>query len=100
MQQLDPNKDTTTRFFKVISEDVDDLLDNTSSVADVEHWIGERLVYAKNPKAKNKNLAKDPHVNVSGTASQNYESINVDLVDTESIEDSKSNSIVKKEYNF
>ena len=37
----------TTRFFKAISEDVDDLLDNTSSVADVECWIEKRLIYAK-----------------------------------------------------
>ena len=55
----------TTKFLKAISEDVDDLLDNTSSVADVECWIDERLVYAKNPKAKNKTLTKDPHVNTS-----------------------------------
>ena len=76
----------TTRFFKAISEDVDDLLDNTSSVADVECWIEERLIYAKKPKAKNENLTKDPHVNISSnTRSQNYvnpvdyESINADL---------------------
>ena len=43
-------------------------------------------------------MTKDPCVNVSGTASQNYKSINVDLdltqdsVDTESIEESNSNS--------
>ena len=60
VQQLDPNKDMTTRFLKAISEDVDDLLDNTSSVTDVEQWIEERLMYAKTPKDKNKNLTKDP----------------------------------------
>ena len=47
----------TERFFKAV-EDVDDLLDNTSSVADLECWIEERLVNAKNPKAKNENLTK------------------------------------------
>ena len=105
MQQLDPNKDMTTRFFKAISEDVDDLLDNTSSVADVECWIEERLKYAKNPKAKNKNLTKDPHVTVSSIGSQNYESINVDLdltqesVDTEYIEEN-SNSDNEEELQF
>ena len=66
----------TTKFLKAISEDVDDLLDNTSSVADVKCWLVERLMYAKNPKTKT--LTKDPYVNISNTSSQNYESINVD----------------------
>ena len=63
---------------KAISEDVDVLLDNTSSVVDVACWIAERLIYAKNPKAKA--LTKDPHVNVNSTSSQNMIQ---DSVDTE-----------------
>ena len=44
----------TTRFLKAISEDVDDFLDNTSSVADVKCWIEERLMYAKTQMLKTK----------------------------------------------
>ena len=88
--QLDLNKDMTTRFIKTVSGDVDDLFDNTSTVAEVVCWMVKRLRYARTPEAED--LAKDPHVNISSTASQNYESINVDLVDTKSIEESKSNS--------
>ena len=69
VQQLGPNKDTTTRFLKTISEDVDDLLNNTSSVADVKCCIAKRLMYAKNLKAKT--LTKDPHVKIDNTSSQN-----------------------------
>ena len=38
----------------------------------------KKTYICKNPKAKYENLAKDPHVNVSGIAAQNYESINID----------------------
>ena len=86
----------TVRFFKSFSEDVDDLLGNTSSVANVECWIEERLIYAKYPKAKNENLTKNPHVNMSSnTGSQNYinpvdyESINADLDLTQESVDTK-----------
>ena len=51
---------------KDFSKDVDNLFDNACSVADVKCWIVERLMYAKNPKAKT--LTKDPHVNVSNTS--------------------------------
>ena len=50
---------------KAVSGDVDDLFDNACSVADVNHWIAERPMYAKNLKAKT--LTKDSHVNVSNT---------------------------------
>ena len=102
VQQLDPNKEMKLKFLKAISEDVDDLLDNTSSVADVEYWIEERLVNAKNPKAKNKNLTKDPHVNTNDISLQNYpnpidyesvyEGTNLtqESVDTKYIEESNS----------
>ena len=94
----------TKKFLKAISKDVDDLLDNSSSVANVGHWREERLVYAKNPKAKNENLTEDPHVNTSDISSQNYansidyKSVNEDTrftqesVDTEYIEESNSDS--------
>ena len=39
MQQLDPKKVTIKRFMKAVSEDVDDLFDNTGSVADVRCWL-------------------------------------------------------------
>ena len=95
----------TTRFFRATFEDVDHLLDNTSSVTDVECWVVERFMYAKTPKAENENLTKDPHVNISSNTSLqnyvnpvNYESTNAGLeltqeaVDTEIIEESDSNS--------
>ena len=37
---------------KAVSEDVDDLFDNACSVADVNQWIAERLMYAKCQKTK------------------------------------------------
>ena len=54
---------------KAVSEDVDDLFDNACSVADVNHWIAERLMYAKCQKTKT--WTKDPLVNVSNADSQN-----------------------------
>ena len=73
----------TTRFIKAVSEGVDDLLDITCSVVEVTHWIVERLMYAKTPKAEN--LAKEPYNNIKNTSSQNYVDTDLtqDLVDTE-----------------
>ena len=73
------------------------------SEANIDYLIEERIKYAQSQKAENKILAKDPNVNVSSTASQNYESINVDTelthesVDNEYIEESNSNSDSEKE---
>ena len=67
---------------KAVSEDVDDLFDNACSVADVNHWIAERLMYAKCQKTKT--WTKDPLVNVSNPDSQknvnpvNYKPIDFD----------------------
>ena len=43
---------------KAVSEDVDDLFDNACSVADLNHWIAERLMYANFQKTKT--WTKDP----------------------------------------
>ena len=56
---------------KAVSEDVDDLFDNACSVADVNHWIAGRLMYAKCQKTKT--WTKDPLVNVSNAVSQSNE---------------------------
>ena len=91
----------TTRFINAVSGDVDDLLDNTCSVAEVTHWIVERLRYARTPKVEN--LMQEPHVNVSNTSSQNYvnpvnyestnegTSLTQESVDTEFIEEKVDN---------
>ena len=65
---------------EAVSENIDDLFDNACSVADVDHWIAERLMYAKSLKAKT--LMKDPHVNVSNTGFQN----NVNPVNCEPVD--------------
>ena len=62
---------------------------NIHSEADADYLIEERMKYAQSQKAENEDLTKDPPVNISNTSSQNYESINVDSVDTESIKDSQ-----------
>ena len=56
---------------KAVSEDVDDLFDDACSVADVNCWIAERLMYAKCQKTKT--LTKHLHVNVNNTDSQSNE---------------------------
>ena len=67
---------------KAFSEDVDDLFDNACSMADVNHWIAERLMYAKCQKTKH--WTKYPLVNVSNADLQNninpvnYEPIDFD----------------------
>ena len=74
MQQLDPMKVTIKRFMKAVSEDVDDLFDNTCSAADVRCWLAKKYMYVKCQKAETENLTKDPHVNItSNTSSHNYE---------------------------
>ena len=87
VQQLDRNKDMTTRFIKAVSADVDDVLDNTCSVAEVTCWIVERLRYARTLKAEN--LTKEPSDNINNTSSQNYvdPDLTQDSVDTEFVEE-------------
>ena len=83
---------------KAVSEDVDDLFDKTCSAADVRCWLAKKYMYVKCQKAENENWTEEPHINISGTASQNYESINAGLevteesVYTEIIEDNDSDS--------
>ena len=88
-----------TKFIKAVSEDIDDLFDNTCSLAEVRCWLEKKYMQVKNQKAENENSTEDPHVNVtSNTSPQNYESMNTGLevtqeaVDTEIIEVSNSDS--------
>ena len=89
MQQLNPKKVMIIIFMKAVSEDVDDLFDNTCSAADVRCWLVKKYMYAKSQKAKNKNLTKDPHVNVNNASSQN---LIQESVDTEFTKESNSDS--------
>ena len=84
---------------KSVSEDIDDLFDNTHSAVDVRCWLAKKYMHVKSHKAENENSTEDPHVNVTSNGSpQNYESMNAGLevaqevVDTEIIEVSNSDS--------
>ena len=78
---MSQEKEMPIGFMLAFSENPDKILDNIHSPADVDHLITERIEYAKSQKVENENLAKEPHVNVSITSSQNY----VNPVDYESI---------------
>ena len=65
------------RFILAFSENPDKILDSIHSPADVDHLIAKRIECGRSQKVKNLKT-KDPHVNISDTSSQNYESINVD----------------------
>ena len=87
------------RFIKALTEDIDDLFDNTCSLAELRCWLAKKYMQVKDQKAENENSTEDPHVNVTiNTSSQNYEFMNAELeitqevVDTEIIEISDSDS--------
>ena len=77
LQTTSQEKEMAIGFVLAFSENPDKILDSIHSPADVDHLIAERTEYAKSQKVKNLKT-KDPHVNISSTSSQNYESINVD----------------------
>ena len=86
-------------FIKAVTEDIDDLFDNTCSLAEVRWWLAKKYVQVKDQKAENENSMGDLHVNVTSNESpQNYESKNAELditqesVDTEIIEISNNDS--------
>ena len=63
-----------------VSEDIDDLFDNTHSAAGVRCWLAKKYMHIKSQKAEFENSTEDPHVNVtSNTSPQNYESMNAGL---------------------
>ena len=99
IQKLDPKKVITERLIKAVTEDIDDLFDNTCSLAEVRCWLAKKYIQVKYQKAENENSTETPHVNVTSNESQqNYEFMNADLeitpeaVDTEIIEISDSDS--------
>ena len=101
ISQLYLNNDITSRFIEAVYANADDVFYNACSVAEVDHWIAGKLMYARCKKAKS--LMKETHVNVSIASSQNYvnpvdyESIHVDTsltqesVDMEFIEEKVDN---------
>ena len=99
IRKLDPRKVITERFIKAVTEDIDDLFDNTCSLAEVRYWLAKKYIQVKDQKAENENSTEDPHVNVTSNESpQNYEFKNEELevtpeaVHTEIIEISDSHS--------
>ena len=73
---MSQEKGTAIGFMLVFYENPEKILANIHSPADVDHLIAERIECGKSQKVKNLKT-KDPHVNISNTSSQNYESINV-----------------------
>ena len=69
---MSQKKEMAIGFMLAFSENLDKILDNIRSPADIDHFIAERIEYAKSQKVGNENLTKDPHVNVSITSLQNY----------------------------
>ena len=99
IRKLDPRNVITERFIKAVTEDIDDLFDNTCSPAEVRCWLAKKYVQVKDQKAENENSTEDPHVKVTSNESQqNYEFKNAELeitpkaVETEIIEISNSDS--------
>ena len=99
IQKLDPKKVITERFIKAVIQNIDDLFDNTCSLAEVRSWLAKNYMQVRDQKAENENSTEDPHVNVTSNESpQNYEFKNAELeitqeaVDTEIIEISDSDS--------
>ena len=99
IRKLDPRKVRAERFIKAVTEDIDDLFDNTCSLAEVRCWLAKKYLKVKDQKAENENFTEDPHVNITSNESpQEYESKNAELeitpeaVDAEIIENSDSDS--------
>ena len=89
----------TERFMKAVTEDIDDLFDNTCSPAEVRCWLAKKYIQVKDQKAEYENSMGDPHINVTiNTSPQNYEfkkselEITPEAVDTKIIEISNSDS--------
>ena len=94
-----PKESHNNEIHKAVTEDIDDLFDNTCSLAEARCWLAKKYMQVKEQKAENENSTEDPHANVtSNTSPQNYESMNAKLevrqeaVDTEIIEISDSDS--------
>ena len=97
LQTMSQEKEMALAFMVAFSENPDKILDSIHSPADVDHLIAERIECGRNQNDTHLKT-KDPHVNISNTSSQNYESINAGLeltqesVDTEIIEESDRDS--------
>ena len=80
IRKLDPRKVITERFIKVVSEDIDDLFDNTCSLAEARCWLAKKYIQVKDQKAENENSTVDPHVNITSNESpKNYEFMKAEL---------------------
>ena len=84
---------------KVVTEDIDDLFDNTCSPAEARCWLAKKYMQVKDQKAEDENSTEDLHVNITSNESpQNYDSKNAELeltqeaVDTEIIDINNSDS--------
>ena len=60
IRKLDPNKVITERFLKAVTEDIDDLFDNTCSLAEVRCWLAKKYMQVKDQKAENEIPQKTP----------------------------------------
>ena len=71
----------TERFIKAVSENIDDLFDNTCPPAEIRCWLAKKYVEVKDQKAENENFTEDPHVNITSNESpQNYEFMNAEYI--------------------
>ena len=77
LQTMSQEKEMPIGFILAFSENPDKIINSICSPADVDHLIAEIIKCGKSKKVKNLKT-KDPHVNISNTSSQNYESMNVD----------------------
>ena len=73
IRKLEPRKVITEIFIKAVTEDIDDLFDNTCSPSEVRCWLAMKYIEVKDQKADNENSTVYPHVNVTSNESpQNY----------------------------
>ena len=88
---MSKEKEIAIALMLVDSENLDHIVDSIHSQADVDHWIAERVEYAKSKKAGK--LTKDHHDHISNTNSQSnvnplsYEPINLDLSLTQDLQE-------------
>ena len=87
---MSKEKEIAIALMLVDSENLDHIVDNIHSQADVDHFI-ERVEYAKSKKAGK--LTKDHHDHISNTSSQSnvnplsYEPINLDIGLTQDLQE-------------
>ena len=94
ISQLGLHKDITSRFIDAVCASVD-LFDNACSVAEVDHWIARKLMYARCQKAKP--LRKDLQVNVNNVPQNNINPATCEPLDSDTglIQDSRDAKFIE-----